>query len=327
MDTHAKDSPPEPPRTAANVLSLIGNTPIVRLRRVCGPAATHATVWGKCEYMNPGGSVKDRIALGMIEAGERDGKIRPGETTLVEPTSGNTGIGLALVAAVKGYRLILTMPESMSLERRSLLKAYGAEIVLTPDDRTMEGAVSAAEELCRRPDHVMLQQFENPANPQTHRDTTGPELLAQLEGITIDAFVSAVGTGGTITGVGETLRKTNPAVRIVGVEPGRSPVLSGGLPGPHKIQGIGAGFIPRVLNLAVIDEVAQVWDEDAYRMKQRLAQEEGLLVGISAGAAAFVAERVARELGPGKNVVMVLCDTGDRYFSLDEFFTSSGERK
>jgi cysteine synthase A len=314
-------------QTAANVLSLIGNTPIVRLRRVCGPAATHATVWGKCEYMNPGGSVKDRIALGMIEAGERDGKIRPGETTLVEPTSGNTGIGLALVAAVKGYRLILTMPESMSLERRSLLKAYGAEIVLTPDDRTMEGAVSAAEELCRRPDHVMLQQFENPANPQTHRDTTGPELLAQLEGVTIDAFVSAVGTGGTITGVGETLRKTNPAVRIVGVEPGRSPVLSGGLPGPHKIQGIGAGFIPRVLNRAVIDEVAQVWDEDAYRMKQRLAQEEGLLVGISAGAAAFVAERVARELGPGKNVVMVLCDTGERYFSLDEFFTSSGERK
>jgi cysteine synthase A len=309
-----------------SVLSLIGNTPIVRLRRVCGTPATHATVWGKCEYMNPGGSVKDRIALGMIEAGESSGRIRPGETTLVEPTSGNTGIGLALVAAVKGYRLILTMPESMSLERRSLLKAYGAEIVLTPDDRTMEGAVSAAEELCRRPDHVMLQQFENPANPQTHRDTTGPELLAQMADLSIDAFVSAVGTGGTITGVGETLRKHHPAVRIVGVEPARSPVLSGGDPGPHKIQGIGAGFVPRVLNRSVMDEVAQVWDEDAYRMKQRLAQEEGLLVGISAGAAAFVAQRVARELGPGKHVVMVLCDTGERYFSLDEFFTSSGDR-
>ena len=309
-----------------SILSLIGNTPIVRLRRVCGTPATHAAVWGKCEYMNPGGSVKDRIALGMIEAGERDGRIRPGETTLVEPTSGNTGIGLALVAAVKGYRLILTMPESMSLERRSLLKAYGAEIVLTPDDRTMEGAVAAAEELCRRPDHVMLHQFENPANPQTHRDTTAPELLAQMGDLGIDAFVSAVGTGGTITGVGQILRKRNPAVRIVGVEPARSPVLSGGDPGPHKIQGIGAGFVPRVLDRSVIDEVAQVWDEDAYRMKQRLAQEEGLLVGISAGAAAFVAERVARELGPGKQVVMVLCDTGERYFSLDEFFTSSGER-
>ena len=310
-----------------NILSLIGNTPIVKLQRVMGTPATHATVWGKCEYLNPGGSVKDRIARAMIETGEAAGTIRPGETTLVEPTSGNTGIGLALVAAVKGYRLILTMPESMSLERRSLLKAYGAEIILTPDDRTMEGAVSAAEELCRKPDHVMLQQFKNPANPQAHRDTTGPEILDQMGDTRIDAFVSAVGTGGTITGVGETLRKVNKKVRIVGIEPARSPVLTGGEPGPHKIQGIGAGFIPDVLNRSVIDEVAQVWDEEAYRMKQRLAQEEGLLVGISAGAAAFVAERVARELGPGKNVVMVLCDTGERYFSLDEFFTPDGDRK
>jgi cysteine synthase A len=313
------------PSTVENILSLIGNTPIVKLQRVIGPPQTHATVWGKCEYLNPGGSVKDRIALAMIEAGEQAGTIRPGETTLVEPTSGNTGIGLALVAAVKGYRLILTMPESMSLERRSLLRAYGAEIVLTPDDRTMEGAVAVAEEMCRQPDHVMLQQFKNPANPQVHRDTTGPELLAQMGETPIDAFVSAIGTGGTITGVGQMLR--NEKVRIVGIEPARSPVLCGGQPGPHKIQGIGAGFVPDVLDRAVIDEVAQVWDEDAYRMKQRLAHEEGLLVGISAGAAAFVAERVARELGPDKNVVMVLCDTGERYFSLDEFFTPDGDRK
>jgi len=310
-----------------SILDLIGNTPVLRISRVCGSEGTHAAVWGKCEYLNPGGSVKDRIALAMIEAGEAAGLIRPGETTLVEPTSGNTGIGLALVAAVKGYRLLLTMPESMSLERRSLLKAYGAELVLTPDDRTMEGAVAAARELCRRPDHVMLQQFENPANPQAHRDTTGPELLKQMEGYSIDAFVSAIGTGGTITGVGETLKQRFPAVKIIGVEPARSPVLSGGEPGPHKLQGIGAGFVPKVLNRDVIDEIVPVMDEDAYRMKKRLAHEEGLLVGISAGAAAFVAERVARELGPGKNVVTVLCDTGERYFSLDDFFTSDGARR
>jgi cysteine synthase len=315
------------PPVVGNILGLIGNTPICRLRRVGGGEKTHAAVWGKCEMTNPGGSVKDRIALAMIEDGERSGKLRPGETVLVEPTSGNTGIGLALVAAVKGYRLVLTMPESMSLERRNLLRAYGAEIVLTPDDRTMEGAVAAAEDLCKKPGHVMLQQFENPANPEIHRRTTGPELLAQMEGRSIDGFVSAIGTGGTITGVGQILRAHNPAVRIVGVEPARSPVLSGGRPGPHKIQGIGAGFVPRVLDTEVYERIVTVQDEDAYRTKKRLAHEEGLLVGISSGAAVFVAEQLARELGPGKNVVTVLCDTGERYFSLDEYFTAEGDRR
>jgi cysteine synthase A len=315
------------PLLCGNILGLIGNTPLVRVRRVCGLERTHAAVWGKCEMMNPGGSVKDRIALAMIEDGERTGRLRPGETVLVEPTSGNTGIGLALVAAVKGYRLILTMPESMSLERRNLLRAYGAEIVLTPDDRTMEGAVAAAEELCRRPRHVMLQQFENPANPEIHRRTTGPELLAQMDGMSIDGFVSSIGTGGTITGVGQVLRAHNPKVRILGVEPERSPVLRGGAAGPHKIQGIGAGFIPGVLDTTVYDAIVGVQDEDAYRTKRRLAHEEGLLVGISAGAAAFVAERLAAELGPGKNVITVLCDTGERYFSLDEYFTADGDRR
>lgn len=313
------------PHNVGDVLGLIGNTPLCRLKKVAGDSKTHATVWGKCEHLNPGGSVKDRAALAMIEAAERSGVLEPGKSVIVEPTSGNTGIGLALVATVKGYRLVLTMPESMSLERRSLLKAYGAEIHLTPDDRTMEGAVQAAEQLCRKPGHVMLQQFENPANPEAHRRTTGPEILEQMGDKTVDAFVSAVGTGGTITGVGDVLRGRNPNVLIVGIEPTRSPVLSGGQPGPHKIQGIGAGFIPKVLNREVIDRVVTVDDEDAYRTKRRLAQEEGLLVGISAGAAVFVTERIARELGPGKNVVTVLCDTGERYFSLDEYFTDEGE--
>jgi cysteine synthase A len=248
-------------------------------------------------------------------------------TVLVEPTSGNTGSGLALVAAVRGYRLVLTMPESMSLERRNLLRAYGAEIVLTPDDRTMEGAVAAAEELCRKPRHVMLHQFENPANPEIHRRTTGPEIIAQLEGRTIDGFVSAIGTGGTITGVGGVLRRHNPEIRIVAVEPARSPVLAGGQPGPHKIQGIGAGFVPKVLDTKMYDALVGVWDEDAYRMKRRLAHEEGLLVGISSGAAVFVAAQLAAELGPGKNVVTVLCDTGERYCRLDEYFLPDGERR
>lgn len=319
------DRPGRRPEAHGNILSTIGNTPVCKLHRVCGDSKTHATVWGKCEYLNPGGSVKDRVALAMIEAAEAEGRITPGKTTLVEPTSGNTGIGLSLVAAVKGYKLILTMPESMSLERRSLLKAYGAQIVLTPDDRTMEGAVDRARRLCEQPDHVMLMQFENPANPQKHRDSTGPELLEQLKDVGIDAFVSAIGTGGTITGVGETLKSVYPDVKIIGVEPSRSPVLAGGDPGPHKIQGIGAGFIPSVLNRDVIDEVVQVDDEDAYRMKQRLATEEGLLVGISAGAAAVAARKIAEQLGPGKNVVTVLCDTGERYFSLDAYFTEDGD--
>jgi cysteine synthase len=315
------------PALVDNILALIGNTPLVRINRVAPNPREAAAVWGKCEMMNPGGSVKDRIALAMIEAAEREGRIRPGESTLVEPTSGNTGIGLALVSAVKGYRLILTMPESMSLERRNLLRAYGAEIVLTPEDRTMEGAVSLAEELCSRPNHVMLQQFRNPANPEIHRKTTGPELIDQMAGLSIDGFVAGVGTGGTVTGVGSVLREHNPAVQIVAVEPDNSAVLSGDSPGPHKIQGIGAGFIPEVLDTTVFSRVARIRDEDAYRMRQRLAHEEGLLVGISAGAAMCAALELARELGPDKNVVTVLCDTGERYFSLDAFFTPDGDRR
>jgi len=315
------------PNQVANILELIGNTPLVKLRRVAGTEKTHAGVWGKCEMQNPGGSVKDRIALAMIEAAEASGTLIPGKSILVEPTSGNTGIGLALVAAVKGYRLKLTMPESMSLERRKLLKAYGAQLVLTPEDRTMEGAVSRALELCEQPDHVMLQQFENPANPEIHRRTTAPEIIAQMEGLSIDGFVSPVGTGGTITGVGEVLRQHNPKLQIVAVEPARSPVLAGGDPGPHKIQGIGAGFIPSVLNREIFNRIEAIDDEEAYRMKTRLAREEGLLVGISAGAGVVAAERLAAELGPGKNVITILCDTGERYFSLDEYFNDPGDSR
>ncbi len=308
------------PSQVNKVLDLIGNTPLVRLGRVCGSEQTHARVWGKCEMMNPAGSIKDRIALAMVEAGERSGALTPGKTVIVEPTSGNTGIGLALVCAIKGYRLILTMPESMSLERRSLLQAYGAEIRLTPEDRTMEGAVGLAESLCEHPDHVMLQQFENPANPEIHRRTTGPEILSQMGDAKIHGFVAAVGTGGTITGVGEVLRKHNPGVEIWAVEPARSPVLGGGDPGPHRIQGIGAGFVPRVLNREIYDHIEAIWDEEAWIMKQRIAREEGVLVGISAGANVLAAERLAAKLGPGHDVVTILCDTGERYFSLDQHF-------
>lgn len=292
---------------------------MVRLERVVDSAC--AELWAKCEQFNPGGSVKDRIALAMIEAAEGKGQIAPGETTIVEPTSGNTGIGLALVCAVKGYRLVLTMPESMSLERRALLKAYGAELILTPEDRVMEGAVDHAEKLCRKnPSYFMPQQFRNPANPEAHRRTTAVEILAQLEGRTPDAFVSAVGTGGTITGVGEVLKQRYPDCRVIAVEPEASAVLSGGRVGPSKIQGIGAGFVPEVLNRAIIDEVRTVTDREAYDMKTQLARIEGLLVGISAGAAVHVARRLAAELGPGKRVITVLADTGERYFSLDEYF-------
>jgi cysteine synthase A len=314
---------PQPSITVSNILELIGGTPLVRLRRLpvalAGPEA--AEVWVKCEQFNPGGSVKDRIALAMIEAAERDGRITPGKSVIVEPTSGNTGIGLALVCAVKGYRLILTMPESMSLERRSLLKAYGAELILTPAERTMEGAVARAEELCRKnKDHFMPQQFNNPANPEVHRNTTARELIAQLGDAGCDAFVAGVGTGGTITGVGEIFRDKYPGVRIIAVEPTTSAVLSGGPVGPHKIQGIGAGFIPSILNRHVIHDVRRVTDRDAYETKVKLAKDEGLLVGISSGANAFVACQLAKELGAGKRVVTVMCDTGERYFSLDEYF-------
>ncbi len=295
----------------------------VRLRRLpeqlVGPNV--AEVWVKCEQFNPGGSVKDRIALAMIEAAEREGRIQPGESVIVEPTSGNTGIGLALVCAVKGYRLVLTMPESMSLERRSLLKAYGAELILTAAERTMEGAVARAEELCKKhKNHFMPQQFNNPANPEVHRRTTARELMLQLGERGCDAFVAGVGTGGTITGVGEVFKDKYKNVKIIAVEPATSAVLSGGPVGPHKIQGIGAGFVPTILNRAVIDEVRKVSDRDAYETKVKLAKQEGLLVGISSGANAFVACQVAKQLGPSARVITVMADTGERYFSLDEYF-------
>ncbi len=310
------------PVVVDSILELIGHTPLCQIRRLVDPQR-QATVWGKCEMLNPGGSVKDRIALAMIEAAEAEGRLQPGVSVLVEPTSGNTGIGLALVAAVKGYKLILTMPESMSLERRTLLRSYGAELVLTPEDQAMPGAVARARELAAKPNHFMLHQFENPANPATHRHTTAKELLAQLGERPLAGFVSAVGTGGTITGVAPVLREHHPQCLFVAVEPDRSAVLSGEVAGPHKIQGIGPGFIPPILDRSSFDRVARIDDAAAYHMKQRLAREEGLLVGISAGAAMVAALDLATELGPGKHVVTVLCDTGERYFSLDEYFQPS----
>ena len=300
-----------------NVLSLIGATPLVRLRRVVPEGA--ACVWAKCEQLNPGGSVKDRIALAMIEAAERSGRLKAGDT-VVEPTSGNTGIGLALVCARKGYKLVLTMPESMSLERRALLQAYGVEIVLTPAERVMEGAIEAALEIVRDRSAFMPGQFDNPENPSAHRTRTAGEILEAMGEESVDAFVAAVGTGGTVSGVGDVLRRKFPGVRVVAVEPATSPVLSGGDPGPTKIQGIGAGFVPGNYDVNVPHEIRTVHDRAAYDMKSRLAREEGLLVGISAGANVVIASELARELGPGKNVVTVLCDTGERYFSLDEYF-------
>jgi cysteine synthase A len=302
----------------SSLIELIGNTPLVRLERVVEEDT--AEIWVKCEQYNPGGSIKDRIALSMIEAAERDGKIEPGRSTIIEPTSGNTGIGLALVCAAKGYSLTLTMPESMSLERRALLRSYGAEIILTAEERVMEGAVAKANALCaENPDFFMPDQFANPANPEVHRTTTAPEILEQMGG-EVDGFVSAIGTGGTVTGVGSVLREHNPGCVIIGVEPSTSAVISGGEPGPHKIQGIGAGFIPDNLDQTVLTRVETIGDREAYDMSKRLAREEGLLVGISAGANVAVANRLARELGPEKRIVTVLCDTGERYFSLDEYF-------
>ena len=297
---------------AESVLDLIGNTPMVRLQRVVPEGC--AEVLAKLDSLNPAGSVKDRIALSMIEEAEARGELKPGDT-IVEPTSGNTGIGLAMVAAVKGYRLILTMPEDMSVERRRLLTRFGAELVLTPAIEGMSGAVFAAQELVEKHGYFMPQQFNNPANPEVHRRTTAREILRATDG-KLDAFVAGVGTGGTITGVGEVLKERDPKVRVVAVEPARSPVLGGGKPGLHGIQGIGASFVPSVLNREIYDELIAVRDEDAYEMTVRLTREEGLLVGISSGANVFAAIQVARALGPGKRVVTILPDTGERYLSV-----------
>jgi len=319
VNVPAVAAPPPPLLQAASLLDLIGRTPLVRLRAVV--PADGAEIWVKCEQYNPGGSVKDRIALAMIEAAELAGHLTPGRSIVVEPTSGNTGIGLALVCAAKGYRLVLCMPESMSLERRALLQSYGAEIILTPEEKAMEGAVERARAFCRdNPDAFMPDQFRNPANPEVHRRTTAREILDQLDGDRVDAFVSAIGTGGTVTGVGGVLRQQFPACRVIGVEPARSAVISGKPPGPHKIQGIGAGFVPETLDRSILTELRSVEDRDAYEMSKRLAREEGLLVGISSGANVFVAAQTARELGPGRRVLTILCDTGERYFSLDEYF-------
>jgi cysteine synthase len=299
------------------ITELIGGTPLVRLNRLSKPG--NATIYGKVEFFNPGGSVKDRICLNMINEAERQGKLKPGGT-IVEPTSGNTGIGLALISAVRGYKLILVMPESMSMERASLLSSYGAQLVLTPAWEGMKGSIREAESLlAQNPSYFMPDQFSNPANPAMHRITTAPEILEALDG-KIDAFVAAVGTGGTITGCGEVFKERNPTVKVVAVEPAGSPVLSGGDPGPHKIQGIGAGFIPKVLNRKIIDRILTVTDDEAYQTAKQLSKQEGLLVGISAGANVFASQKIAEELGPGKNVVTILCDTGERYISIEKYF-------
>ncbi|MEE8382364.1 MAG: cysteine synthase A [Thermodesulfobacteriota bacterium] len=306
-----------PKDRADNILELIGSTPTVKLNRMVDD--TMADIYAKLESFNPGGSIKDRICLSMIEDAEKNGMLKPG-ATIIEPTSGNTGIGLAMVAAVKGYKLILAMPDTMSMERVYILESYGAEVVLTPGAEGMMGAVKKAEELVQQiPESFIPHQFNNPANPKIHRKTTAKEILKAMGG-KIDALVSGVGTGGTITGVGEVLKNKYPQIKIIAVEPADSPVISGGEAAPHRIQGIGAGFIPQVLNLDIIDRVITVTDENAYFITKRLAKEEGLFMGISAGAAAYAALIIAQELGAGKTVVVILPDTGERYFSALQHF-------
>ncbi|WP_198510270.1 cysteine synthase A [Bacillus solitudinis] len=294
-----------------SITDLIGQTPLVKLNRLV--SEKHADVYLKLEYMNPGSSVKDRIGLAMIEAAEKAGKIKPGDT-IVEPTSGNTGIGLAMVAAAKGYKAKLVMPETMSLERRNLLRAYGADLVLTPGPEGMGGAIRKATALAEEEGYFMPQQFENEANPAIHRETTGKELLEQAEG-QLDGFVSGIGTGGTITGAGGFLKEHFPNLQIAAVEPKDSPILSGGNPGPHKIQGIGAGFVPKILDTKVYDEVIQVTTEEAFDYARRAAKEEGILGGISSGAAIFAALQLAEKLGAGKKVVAIIPSNGERYLS------------
>jgi cysteine synthase A len=300
-------------KVANNVSELIGNTPLVRLRRISEESGSN--VVAKLEFANPGGSVKDRIGLAMIEAAEREGKIGP-DTIILEPTSGNTGIALALVSAARGYKCMLVMPETMSKERRMLLRAYGADLVLTPGVEGMPGAIRRAEELAASDEHYFIpQQFENPANPEIHRRTTAEEIWRDTDG-KVDAIVAGIGTGGTITGVGEVLKERKPDVRCVGVEPDGSPVLSGGAKGPHALQGIGAGFVPKVLNTKIYDEIVRVTNEDAFASARRIAREEGLLVGISSGAAIWAAEQVAnRAESKGKLIVVIVPSNGERYLS------------
>ena len=306
-------------KIAQKLTDLIGNTPLLALNRYSKEAGLPASIVAKLEYFNPLGSVKDRIALALIEAGEAAGKINK-DTLIIEPTSGNTGVGLAFVAASKGYKLVLTMPETMSIERRNLLKALGAELVLTPGAAGMKGAIAKAEELAQEnPNSFIPQQFKNPANPEIHRKTTAEEIWKDTDG-KVDIFIAGVGTGGTVTGVGEVLKKYKPSVKIIAVEPAASPVLSGGQPGPHKIQGIGAGFVPDVFNRAIVDEILPVGNEEAFATARALSKAEGLLVGISSGAAAWAATQIAkRPENAGKVIVVLLPDTGERYLSTPLF--------
>lgn len=298
-------------KVAKSIAELIGQTPIVKLNRLTGPE--DAELYAKLEFMNPGSSVKDRIALAMIEAAEESGELKEGDT-IIEPTSGNTGIGIALVAAIKGYRAILVMPDTMSLERRNLLRAYGAELILTPGSEGMKGAIKTAEDLKQQHGYFMPQQFQNEANPIIHERTTGKEIVEQM-GDQLDAFVAGIGTGGTITGAGKVLREHFKDIKIYAVEPKDSPILSGGEPGPHKIQGIGAGFVPKILDTNIYDEVITVSNEDAYDTARKAAKAEGLLGGVSSGAAIFAALQVAKDLGKGKKVLAVIPSNGERYLS------------